>query len=110
MRGCDLFGAAVTKRKVVDESGNGREQRADDPAHHCVKRNTLPKDILGTRMIDQVADQRENPQADREHDQHRMDRVLANACRTAHIHPGQKRPSASMRMRIMRMRPIVPDG
>src|ERR1043165_8009386 len=47
MRGCDLFYAAVAKRKIIDETGNRREQRANNTAHHCVKRNTLPKDIVG---------------------------------------------------------------
>src|SRR3954468_16621255 len=67
------------QRQQIDESRQRREQRADDAARHGVQGDRGPR--LGARAagVEQIADEREDPQADRDRHEHRVDRMAGNA-------------------------------
>src|SRR3954469_15117861 len=70
---------ALGQGQEVDQPGKRREQRADDAPDHAVERDGGPRLRRAAEAVDQVADEREDPQPDRNRHEHRMDRMAGNA-------------------------------
>src|SRR5439155_20849034 len=72
------------QRQHVDEAGHRSDQRAQDPADQGVPGDDLPVGVAPAETVDQVADEREDPQPDRNCDEHGMNRVSCDVCRCTH--------------------------
>src|SRR5512138_1424365 len=73
----------IVQSNQIDETGNCGQQRADGAAAKRVERGYRPGRIAGDDESE-VADHGEDPKADRQCDQHRMDGMPRNTCASAH--------------------------
>ena len=80
----------IVKSKKINEAGYRRDQRASDASRECEVRGSVPAGIAGGRE-DDVRGESEDPQSDRDGDQHRMDRMACDGYACRHTHPTETR-------------------